>query len=437
MLYLVELAQAGTANPSGDALLGGPRIGEEAWQLLWGQLFEAPRIPNAPGFSRTSSGTGYSEEEEEDPNEDERDHHSSNAEGQSRSSILPTNAMRSGSRLRHTQNRAGSPSDLLSDASSLVDADAADTSEDADHSNLAMSSGAGAGSRRDNLSLVSHATGSSSSSPYSLNSSTMSGTRLAKSHNTGTTSNTTLENASYSSQSSHNRGKPRSHRHGLIAGADSRTASRQGNLSNQSRASVHTRRSYSNSIGSNEGPQSSGPVYGEAVIVGKLEFDIDSRRGGGRWFDAWLETANSSSSADSAHMATPGGANSGSRHSAYPRGGTSHPESNLGTLLRSRGPSSTTMSILNPEHFAISSSMGGSPGARRSAGLPAGSDGHLSIIRGNSPAHADPFTQPTASLTAASQSPALSPDGAARHAGQGESVQDIQQPRDAPTRFHS
>ena len=66
VLYLVELAQAGAVNPLGDALLGGPRIGEEAWQLLWGQLFEPPRIPDAPDFSRTSSGTGYSEEEEEE-----------------------------------------------------------------------------------------------------------------------------------------------------------------------------------------------------------------------------------------------------------------------------------------------------------------------------------------------------------------------------------
>lgn len=40
---------------------------------------------------------------------------------------------------------------------------------------------------------------------------------------------------------------------------------------------------------------SSTASYGPSVIVGKLEFDIDRRRGAGKWYDAWMEQAMSSS----------------------------------------------------------------------------------------------------------------------------------------------
>lgn len=83
-----------------------------------------------------------------------------------------------------------------------------------------------------------------------------------------------------------------------------------------SRASLGTNRSLAHSLAS----QDSSVAYGQAVIVGKLEFDIDRGRGGGKWFDNWLESANTLSRSKP----------------LFPRGGTRHPDSQLETLMRSR-----------------------------------------------------------------------------------------------------
>ena len=39
--------------------------------------------------------------------------------------------------------------------------------------------------------------------------------------------------------------------------------------------------------------RSPSPISGGSIIVGKVEFDIDRRRGGGKWFEAWLDGASS------------------------------------------------------------------------------------------------------------------------------------------------
>lgn len=262
-LYLVELNQE-QHNPLSDALVGGPRIGDEAWQLLWGQLF-APLQDDCMEAS-------LSEEDEPYFDQYAPARHDTSVPVMpplppSMRPSQPAYGPQESSSLHHTNdNRPASPSEHQSDVSSLVDNSSALASEDHLGQQSMVSS---------NASHIFSSGSLSTRQPKSSN------TSFNQEHDSSMPSSP--HGRPYSSAS---RGRPRNHPRSQF-----RTASSANLRSNASRHSIRSNRSYSQSNTSLDGP-----LYGEAVVVGKIEFDIDNRRGAGKWFDAWMQSANAQSS---------------------------------------------------------------------------------------------------------------------------------------------
>ena len=240
VVYLVDLSPDSLSGPSGEAFVG-PRIGDEAWNLLWGQLFQDEAMLS---------------EQEEDESIDALEMDTSAVHGDSVIRQIPQDS--SGYFHHHSSEspakpsiggiRSHSPSERNSDASSLADSSSISvvTSEEAIHNNSIGSPSSNRFPRLVNISANMHRMNSSS--------------------------------PSVRSQSSMAQRKRMRERHQL-------PDSDQFPRNHTSRASLSTNKSQSSK-------DFDGVAYGEAVIVGKLEFDIDRRRGAGRWFDAWLEIAN-------------------------------------------------------------------------------------------------------------------------------------------------
>lgn len=295
-LYLVELNQE-QQNPLGDALVGGPRIGDEAWQLLWGQLFVPPQ---------DDYEVSMSDEDERDFDQYAQDQHSCSIPAMPPLPPSMKFAQRtygpheSPTLLNTSENRPASPNDPQSDVSSLADNSSALTSED----------------------LLGHHSIVSSNTSH-IFSPDMRSIHQTKSSNTSHNQdfNDSIPSSPHARPySSASRGRPRN-----LTKGQSRRASNLNARPNVSRHSVRSNRSYSLSNTSAEGP-----LFGEAVVVGKIEFDIDNRRGAGKWFDAWVQSANmqpsgSTSPIEQMHSTT--------RH-AMPRQLST--VSNAGSLLRER-----------------------------------------------------------------------------------------------------
>lgn len=264
MLYLVELNQE-QQNPLSDALLGGPRIGDEAWQLLWGQLFNPPQLED---YDQTS----VSEED---------DLYFGHYPAERHIPALPQLPMslRPGQAAYETQVtsqtgdvRPVSPSEPQSDVSSLADNSSALASEELLGQQSMVSSN------------TSHVFSPPSSSTRQTKSSN---TSASQGHETSIPSSPHVR--PYSSAShARVRNKPRS---------STRRPSHTNSRHNTSRHSIRSTRSYSQSNTSGEGP-----LYGEAVVVGKIEFDIDNRRGAGKWFDTWIQSASTQTSGESSPL---------------------------------------------------------------------------------------------------------------------------------------
>jgi hypothetical protein len=210
VLYLVEDSHVAPAPP-GLAGVGGPRIGEEAWTLLWAHLFE----------------------EDDEPVEfDDFDE-------------PPVPPIPAGLRSEASYAAYGQPDDTL--------ADEAASSDSAGSSSL------------DHLRR--------SERGHSL--------RRARSP-PSTTSSLPPPRPSSASRSP----RPR-------AGLSTFSTHSHPNL--RFRHSGVTTKSFHSSASA---PPIIPRPYGSAVIVGKIEFDIDRRRGGARWFDAWVYSAVRAAAAD-------------------------------------------------------------------------------------------------------------------------------------------
>lgn len=278
VLYLVELNPQPTLSGSlSDTLLGGPRIGDEAWRLLWAQLFEHPSHTARDDLS-VSSHTALSEDEENSTEEAIGMSTQARSEGQTRTTYTSPrthphvphrqHASQHASPILPKSRRAQSPSEQHSDVSSLAEVSSVspyDRESPMDHPSIPIN-------HPDYQPIDPH-TPKSPIEPQ-------------QSHKTRSSRHHHPSNRSGYSHSA----KP-----SVAASPSTFHQQNTSSYSTTSAAGRRTRRTYTPSAAGSSSVESYQPVYGEAVVVGKVEFDID-RRKGAKWYDAWLESAHSRSS---------------------------------------------------------------------------------------------------------------------------------------------
>lgn len=244
-------------NGMSEAFVGGPRISEEAWALLWARLFQAEAMDAAFNESLLADSQRTEQEYYEED-------------------IPPVPAIPRGhqnrqqKRAQYSEEDAAPLSAPLSDDSSPEGTDSA-YSVQADGYN-APPSNASAKFRRDQRQ-------SRSASP-SL------GPNIQRPPSASSNRFIPRPSSQYSGSSSPNlRNLDRS---------QMRNPRWTSGMSTSQSFSARPSTSHSNhsaGFGQRQSLLGEGPSYSSSVIVGKVEFDIDRRRGGSRWFDTYMDQA--------------------------------------------------------------------------------------------------------------------------------------------------
>ena len=218
------------------SLIGGPKISEQAWHILWNRLFQYQHeLQIHESHLNTSSGSNGELDDSDDSGSDD-------LRFQGRPPSSPTSSYIKSPQIRKAINhsradsRVPSPSETRSTASS---------------------------------------SGQQTSTQYAR-------------YNPGRT----VLQGSTSVRHDHDA------RTASIANLSSPQVSSLGN----SRKSANTKTEHTardRSVGGDSFSQLSMPPYGQTVVVGKLEFDIDQRRGA-KWYDAWLAGAHAAPVVDDA-----------------------------------------------------------------------------------------------------------------------------------------
>lgn len=286
--------------------------------MLWNPLFEEEQ--NTANHILTGALSVEDEEDEDEHSMDASDvvdgaTAATASAGSIPHSVPPSSAPHAHLQLQHLRGdhsqqttRSQSPSEFQSDISSVADTSSSAMTSD-DHLTKDTSH---------NTSHISNPSGTMPS-PFSKRFPRPS-ISMGDTHNASSSSYHDISGGSHgrqyptSTSASHRSGGMQAPDHNVRSySSASRSRSRQQSFNHarrhpkMSRQSMATNTSFPGSMFS----MSDGPAYGEALIVGKVEFDIDTRRGPGRWYEAWLESAQSNTTYNNytgaSPFATPGG----------------------------------------------------------------------------------------------------------------------------------
>lgn len=276
MLYLLSTTDPYTQGPlpgaAGFSGEGGPRISEAAWNLLWSQLFA----------EEEEHEMRMMQEDEDDATEDDEDYvppppvppiplsHSALGGG-GRRAVSGEEGVLSDDNERHSSDAGASGSSAYSNGGLLSHGGSVPRQNPQQHRAVAQA-GIGRGPPPSSASV---------SSP-----------------NTAKRFTSLPTSASHSSHRRHaSRASMRS-----VSQAQHRPATRSSYAYAPPMSSAGRSTSYGSYAPSFSTPA---PSYGASVVVGKIEFDIHSTARGGKWYEAWLEGANPSTSSSSAAAVSP------------------------------------------------------------------------------------------------------------------------------------
>ena len=248
-------------NGMSEAFVGGPRISDEAWALLWARLFEAEAMES------DLRNAMLMDEEADDLAEYGGDDHPPPVPP------IPRNHLHRDARI---EEDTAPMSNTLSDDSSSREGNESNYSYQPEPQSAASFSQGNAHFQREQRRGMRASPPTASLPPLSRPQSAAS---------------RRYDQRSLSQYSTHSIPNLRSY-----SQSGSRP-SRSSMFVNDSAfsARAHSSHSSRNSrYGSRLPPTPPEPAFASSVIVGKIEFDIDRRRGGSRWFDAWIEQAQTS-----------------------------------------------------------------------------------------------------------------------------------------------
>ena len=329
VVYLMELSTNGVNGTATEAFVG-PRVGDEAWNLLWHQLFKDERVlseedESLDGIDMDAS-TIHTGVPSMPPFPSSRSYHFP--------SFAPGKAARN-------EIRSQSPSEHHSDVSSIADSSSisALASDDV----------------RPNI--------SSTISPSATRIPRSSNDPLNEYHRSPSSPDVRPHSSASRTHRPHGRQQPSS---------SHQSPSLRGRSSQHSLSTTRF-----NVTNGSDAPEIPIPIYGEAVIVGKLEFDIDRLRGGGRWYDAWLESASLISEAISAQGTPISSSKSVSRRGP----GDTYPD----TLLKQRAQSLKTTPITQPNAMNMLARENSAINAMASGGSSSKADSSRSVASRDSP----------------------------------------------------
>ncbi|KAL8290229.1 hypothetical protein RQP46_003168 [Phenoliferia psychrophenolica] len=298
VLYLISTAdpasstRAALPGSEGFAGDGGPRIGEEAWSLLWGRLFQSDDeeivllaqndesmtdddeyAPPVPPIPRSHLGSLHNLHDDGVQSADAR-YSPSLADMQSSGGGRRFASDSDADQDLEQNTSFSSDADGGDSVYSAVGGDAHDTSTMSNKSRERLPSSSGMQNNGIGRGPPPMLNGNGGlPSPISRNASANASARNLSSY----ASQPHLRHASRQSIAS----QPRS-------------SSRHGGLFQESVRS-----------GSYSSPPVAGPGYGSSIIVGRVEFDIDWRRGGrSKWYSDWVEGAASAPPSSAASVAS-------------------------------------------------------------------------------------------------------------------------------------
>lgn len=260
VLYLVETTDPWSANsaplPGSAGLAGGPRIGDDAWSLLWERLFA---VEGDDDLELLSEDDAFAPPVPPIPHTHQNRHDGSPT---ARSNQFVVDSQQRRPLVKKLLDPEGGSDGTEGDLERLSSSSEAAGADGEDLHNTHESRIEGAAQQ-----------GSAGKAPHGPRSPIGRGLPSSLPSPGGSSSrNHSYTSGRLSSFSSH---QQRQHSSRLSM------RSSTSRLPNSGRATSFSSYSAASSLAS---------AYGSAVVVGKIEFDIDRRRG--KWYDAWLESAN-------------------------------------------------------------------------------------------------------------------------------------------------
>ncbi|ORY91618.1 hypothetical protein BCR35DRAFT_323366 [Leucosporidium creatinivorum] len=295
VLYLLSTSDPSSSVqaslPGAAGFEGGPRISEEAWNLLWRRLFEEEE--EVLLLAESEDEDGYAPPVPPIP----LSHRNYPSDGASPADPTFAPSFSDAQQQRQHQRAAGSrriPSEsdqaLFSDGGEHeVERTSFSSEGDPDGS---VYSGGGA---------VEHGVGEGSKSRASAGNRSSSRTGIGRGHPSG------LPSPSASSRFA-SAPIPSTSRYSSYSQPNLRQVSRQSVRSNASRfgRSSYAASGRATSFSNYSSQGLGGEPYGAAVVVGKVEFDIDRRKGGkSKWYEGWIESAGEPTSSGGTSSAVP------------------------------------------------------------------------------------------------------------------------------------